>query len=148
MELALESYFDSLRISERNNKRYIYDPVRQRDIVLQPEELVRQVWIAFLIQEKGISPKSLAIEKQLKIDGLNRRFDLIYYNKGRPHILFEFKSFKIDISDSVALQAAFYNKRLEAPYLILSNGSTHLGFKVDHSTDSQYKIPTFKSIGL
>ncbi len=135
IELDLTKYHELLVITRSATKSLIFDPVRKKDFVLQPEELVRQSWIQYLHLEWGIAYGSLAVEKQLAGTDTKRRYDLVYYKKGEPQVLFEFKSFQTKISDQTSLQIADYNRRLRVPYLVLSNGRQHYAAFVDFVTN-------------
>lgn len=77
----------------------------------------------------------MAVEKQLKVGTeLIRRYDLVVHKKAVPMILFEFKRPSVPLSSATSLQIAQYNLTLKIPYLIMSNGHTHLGYKVNHQT--------------
>lgn len=143
LELDLTAYHDTLKISEKKGKRYIYDPIRKTTFLLQPEEFVRQLWIAFLHLEKEISYATLGVEKTITKNGVNRRYDLVYFKKGTPHILFEFKSYDQPINSKTALQAADYNQNLQVPYIVLSNGPQSYAFQIDFSTEKVQEIEEF-----
>ena len=67
-KLNLPSY--SFKIKSKENKLYIFDTLRKKNVVLTPEEWVRQNYIQFLISEKKYPKSLIAIEKQLKINNL------------------------------------------------------------------------------
>lgn len=133
MKTDLSQYHQYLKIERRAKERYIFDPIRKKFILVRPEELVRQTWIQYLIEGKKISPSSIAVEKQIKVFGEQKRFDLLLYEKGHPKVLFEFKSFKEAITEQVCRQIAVYNIELKVPYILISNGLVHHIFKVDFS---------------
>ena len=136
LDLDLIAYQDHLQIVLKDDRKMIFDPVRKKYFVLQPEELVRQLWIAYLQSEHGVSIASMSVEKQLVIGEVRRRFDLVIYKKGIPHVLCEFKSHKVEITDNTALQAAHYNALLKVPYIILSNGAFSYCYKIDQDAES------------
>lgn len=125
--IDLLQYKNQLLISEKTNKRYIFDPLRKKHLVLTPEELVRQLFIQYLLEEKEYPKASIAVEKQVIINDRIKRFDLLVYGKDfQPFLLIECKSPKIAISEATFEQAAWYNFELKADYLIVTNGSvTH-----------------------
>jgi len=127
----LEKYHGSLKFSEEGDQRMVFDPIRKKYYSVQPEELVRQSWIIYLTEARGISTASIGVEKQFKHNGLNRRFDLVIYRKGVPYALFEFKSFNKPVKSDAAYQVAYYNLGLNVPYIIISNGITHHAFEID-----------------
>jgi hypothetical protein len=113
-------------------KRMVFDPIRKSDFIIQPEELVRQSWIQFILKDCGISESMISVERKLKLFKLNKRFDMVIYQKAKPYVLFEFKSFTQVIDDKVTQQIASYNMTLKVPYLVISNGIQHFAFEVDH----------------
>ncbi len=144
MDLDLSKYHEFLKIEKRASERYIFDPIRKDYLLVQPEELVRQSWVQYLIRERNISAASIAVEKQIKLFNEAKRFDLLLYSKGIPQILFEFKSFKTKITESTCQQVAAYNFELKVPYIIISNGLKHLAYAVnfeDHSIEEINHFP-------
>ena len=53
-------------LKNRENKRYIFDVVRKKDILLTPEEWVRQHCLQYLIQEKNYPLSLINVEKNSK----------------------------------------------------------------------------------
>jgi len=146
LELDLSTYHDKLTITENKGKRYIYDPIRKKQLVLQPEELVRQTWIQYLHHKHQLSFASLAVEKQLTLASVVRRYDLVYYQKGKPYILFEFKSYKLVLTQDNAQQISNYNLELKVPYLVLSNGLQTMVYTVSQATRQIEKLNVFPPI--
>ena len=107
---------------------------------------MRQTWIQYLYHEHQLSFASLAVEKQLTIAGVVRRYDLVYYQKGLPYILFEFKSYKLGLTQDNAQQISHYNLELKVPYLILSNGMQTMVYAVSQSTREIEKLNVFPPI--
>ena len=56
----------SFRLKSSENKRLIFDEIRKKFVVLQPEEWVRQHCLQYLIQVKHY-PKSLMIKGAILI---------------------------------------------------------------------------------
>ena len=136
LDIDLLAYQDRLKIVLEDGRRMIKDPVRKRNFVLQPEEVVRQLWMVYLHEQHDISFASMAVEKQLIIGEVKRRFDLVIFKKGVPYILCEFKSHKIEISNDTAMQAAHYNASLQVPYIILSNGAYSYCYSIDQDAQT------------
>ena len=118
--------------------------------MLQPEEWVRQNFIQFLIHEKGFPASLIAIEKGLKLHELQKRADIVIYDKGlKPIVLIECKAPKIKINQEVFEQVARYNMVFKVPYLIVTNGLEHYCAKVDLSANSfQFlkELPNYKAL--
>ena len=122
----------SFRFKNSENKVLIFDDIRKKFVVLQPEEWVRQHTVQYLILDKKY-PKSLVnVEKQLIINQLKKRYDIVVFNSdGSIHILVECKSPEITISQNTFDQIAQYNMQLKADYLMVTNGLDHFYCKMD-----------------
>ncbi len=130
-KLNLPSY--SFRIKNKENKYLIFDIIRKKYVILNPEEWVRQHWIHYLIDEKKYPSSLIGIEKQLIINNLQKRTDiLVFDNKGKPNIIIECKAPNIKITQNTFDQIARYNLKLEAKYLIVTNGLQHFYCKMNH----------------
>lgn len=131
VQLNLPS-FDFKIIKNENGKLSIFDDIRKKYIIISPEEWVRQNFIKYLIQYKNYPKGLIALEKGIKINGNQFRFDaLCYDNNANPLVIIEFKAPKVKITEKVFQQAAIYNMKLKTPYLIMSNGISHYCCKVD-----------------
>ncbi len=121
--------------SSENNVR-IFDCIRKKFVVLQPEEWVRQHVVNYLLQEKKY-PKSLVnVEKQLVINNLKKRYDIVVFNSdGSINILIECKAPEINIDQTTFDQIARYNLELKANYLMVTNGLDHFYCKMDFTSE-------------
>ena len=129
-KLNLPKY--NFKLSKKKDKVYIYDVIRKKDIFLTPEEWVRQNYIQFLIKEQNFPISLIAVEKEIKLNNLKKRFDiLIFNNKGKHDIIVECKAPKIKISQATFDQIARYNLELKANFLIVTNGLEHYYCKMD-----------------
>ena len=116
----------SFRFKSNENKVSIFDEIRKKFILLQPEEWVRQHCIQFLIQEKYYPKSLINVEKELKVNGLSKRYDIVVYNPdGTIHLIVECKSYNVSIDQSTFDQIAQYNMTLNANYLMVTNGINH-----------------------
>lgn len=116
----------SFRFKSNENKVSIFDEIRKKFIVLQPEEWVRQHCIQYLIQEKNYPRSLINVEKELKVNDLSKRYDIVVYNPdGSIHLIVECKSYDVSISQSTFDQIAQYNMTLNASYLMVTNGINH-----------------------
>ncbi len=128
--LKLPPYNYKLKSSE--NKTYIFDVIRKKYIVLTPEEWVRQHVVNFLINEKGYPKSLISVEKQLIINKLKKRTDVIVFsNTGAPHVIVECKAPSVKITQKTFDQIARYNLKINAKYLMLSNGLQHYFAQLD-----------------
>jgi hypothetical protein len=117
------------RLRKENSKVYIYDVVRKKYIMLSPEEWVRQHFIHFLVQNNY--PLSLLqIEKGHQINSLQKRTDIVAYNRqGKIFLLIECKAPHIPLNQIVFEQIFVYNLTLQAPYIAITNGLEHHYFQ-------------------
>ena len=127
------------RIKSRENKLFIFDPIRKKEVHLAPEEWVRQHVISFLL-ESGYPASAMSIERQVKINGMSKRSDVLVYDKtGAPFLVVECKAPEIKIDQATFDQIARYNMQLDAPYLMLSNGLNHY-FCTMNKENSSYEF--------
>jgi len=117
-------------------------------MVLTPEEWVRQHFVYFLIEEKKYPISLIAIEKQLTINNLKKRSDILVFNiDGKPEIIVECKAPSIKITQDTFDQIARYNLKLKANYLIVTNGLEHFYCKMDFINETYIflkTIPNYK----
>ncbi len=145
-KLNLPEYSFKTKSNEKHT--FIFDKVRKKYVVLTPEEWVRQNFIAYLIEEKKYPISLIAVEKQLTINNLKKRSDiLIFSSEGLPNILIECKSPTIKISQDTFDQIARYNLKLHANYLIVTNGLQHYFCQIDIENKTYIflkNIPNYK----
>ena len=129
-ELNFPSYAFKLKSSE--NKTLIFDIVRKKYVILTPEEWVRQHVVHFLLKEKNYPISLIAVEKQLKINAIVKRTDIIVYNKlGTPEVLIECKAPSVKITQTTFDQIARYNLTANSKYLMVTNGLAHYFCQID-----------------
>jgi len=122
----------SFRFKNNENKVSIFDAIRKKFVILQPEEWVRQHCVKYLINIKGYPISLINIEKELKVNGLNKRYDIVVFNSdGTIHLIVECKAPKIKIKQDTFDQVARYNLTLNATYLMVTNGLNHYFCKMD-----------------
>jgi hypothetical protein len=120
------------RFKNSENKIYIFDVVRKKFVILQPEEWVRQHVVHFLITEKKYPLSLINVEKQVKVNSLVKRYDIIVFKSdGSIQLLVECKAPEINILQSSFDQIAQYNMQLKSDYLMLTNGLHHFFCKMD-----------------
>ena len=123
IDLDLLDLREHLQFRTEEGKRYVFDTVRRKWLAAGPEELVRQLFVHYLLLRKGYGKGRIGIEKGLKINGLERRCDvLIYDGNFEPFLLIECKAPKVTLDDAVFRQIAHYNMPLQVPYLAVTNG--------------------------
>jgi hypothetical protein len=137
------------RFKNSENKVHVFDDIRKKFVVLQPEEWVRQHVLQFLIQDKGYPRSLINIEKELTINSLRKRYDIvIFYPDGNINLIVECKSPNIKISQATFDQIARYNLALKSTLLMVTNGLEHYFCKMDY-INGQYvfleEIPSYQN---
>jgi hypothetical protein len=140
----------NFRFKSSENKVRIFDVIRKKFVVLQPEEWVRQHVLQQLILDKKYPKSLINVEKQLLLNGLKKRYDVVVYNPdGSIKLLVECKASNIPITKSVFDQIARYNMDLKASYLMVTNGLQHYYCQMDYD-GKKYRfledIPMYASI--
>lgn len=145
-KLNLPEY--ELRILSEEGKTMVFDPVRKKNVVLTPEEWVRQHFIRFLQTEKKYPQSLMAVEKQVMVNGKQRRFDLLIYSrKGQPHLIAEFKAPSVKITQDTFDQVVRYNMALRVDRVVVSNGLQHFVCEIDYVNNSYAflkEVPEFR----
>ncbi|AOW19418.1 type I restriction enzyme HsdR N-terminal domain-containing protein [Urechidicola croceus] len=133
-QLNLPPYQFKIKSSE--NKQLIFDIIRKKYMVLTPEEWVRQNFVQYLISEKKYPISLIAIEKEIVLNNLKKRFDILIFDpKGEPNIIVECKSPNVKITQNTFDQIAQYNMKINAKFLILTNGLSHYFCKLDSKNE-------------
>ncbi|WP_372793522.1 type I restriction enzyme HsdR N-terminal domain-containing protein [Lutibacter sp.] len=133
-QLNLPTY--KFRIKSTKNKYVIFDIIRKKYVSLTPEEWVRQHLIHYLIEEKKYPLSLIGIEKKLTVNKLTKRTDILIFNtKGLPHIIVECKAPSVNITQNAFDQIASYNLKLNANYLMVTNGINHYYCKMDFENE-------------
>lgn len=134
-KLNLPSY--TFKIKSNENKMLIFDNLRKKYVVLTPEEWVRQHFVEFLIKEKKYPVSLIAIEKQLTINNRKKRTDILIFNSaGSPNIIVECKAPSIKITQDTFDQIARYNLKLDADFLVITNGLEHYYCSLDKENET------------
>jgi len=126
----------TFRFKNSENKTSIFDVIRKKFIILQPEEWVRQHCVQYLIQEKKYPISLINIEKELIINGLKKRYDIVVFDTtGQIHLIVECKSPNIPITQTTFDQIARYNLAVNATYLMVTNGLNHYYCQMDFEAE-------------
>ncbi|MGJ8733900.1 type I restriction enzyme HsdR N-terminal domain-containing protein [Cellulophaga fucicola] len=145
----LNFYSYNFRFKNSENKVYIFDVIRKKFVVLQPEEWVRQHVVHHLIYHKKYPISLINVEKQLVINDLKKRYDIVIFKpNGSIDVLVECKAPEINITQTTFDQIARYNMQLDANFLMVTNGLNHFYCKTDATKDNYEflrDIPDFNS---
>jgi hypothetical protein len=111
-----------MRRTVKDGKEYIYDCIRKKDVLLTPEEWVRQQIIQYLLDKKDYPASLFSVEKQIKVGTLKKRYDIVVYQQDQPWLLVECKSETEKLNTDTVQQILAYNSQLKVSYLVLTNG--------------------------
>lgn len=129
------------RLKQIEEIPYIFCPIRKKWLILTPEEWVRQHTIQFLIHTKKYSKTAINSEVIVEITGMQKRLDLIVYNKEKPFLIIECKAPSIPITQSTFDQVARYNLQLNADFLMVTNGLNHFYCQMDYENQNYIFLP-------
>lgn len=122
----------SFRFKNSENKLSIFDVIRKKFVILQPEEWVRQHCVHYLIKDKHFPKSLINVEKELKVNGLKKRYDIVVFNPdGSIFLVVECKAPQIAITQETFDQIARYNLTLKASFLMVTNGLNHYYCQMD-----------------
>lgn len=135
---------------KRPDELFILDAIRQKYILLTPEEWVRQHLLTYLVKEKKYPGSLISIEKGVTINKLTKRYDAVVYGRDMNALmLIECKAPKVSITQQTFDQALVYNQKILADYIILTNGLTTNCIKVSSKkVELCNTIPFFTDITM
>lgn len=131
------------RIKTEEGKEFIFDVFRKKWIVLTPEEWVRQNFLSYLLKIKKYPSSLIAIEKEIRLGELKKRFDiLVYDNNHKPWMMVECKAMDIKLNEMVLAQILRYNMTVPVKYLVITNGnSTHAWQRRENNAEPIQELP-------
>lgn len=123
------------KITKSGENYLIFDILRRKNIVLTPEEWVRQHFLHYLINDLRYPKSLISIERGTSYNKLQKRTDLcVYDNMGSPLLLVECKAVSVPITQDVVKQVSVYNQTIKAKYVVITNGLAHYCWQVDFET--------------
>jgi hypothetical protein len=121
---------DNFRIRIIDGKKKIFDPIRKAYVAFTPEEMVRQAYLKYLINELHIPEIAISVEKKVVYNSLTKRYDIVVAKPdGSVLLAVECKAESIEINENTLHQLAMYNRELQAKYLVLYNGKEQVVLK-------------------
>lgn len=137
------------KLNQEGNKLYIFDELRKKQLLLTPEEWVRQHWIRYLMDQKRFPKALLKVEGGLKLNTLSKRTDLVLFDRnGQRLLIAEFKAPQVKITQKAFDQVARYNMVHQVRYLVVSNGLQHYYAKVDFEQETYAFLPELPTYDL
>lgn len=136
-----------LNIRKQDGQVFIHDPIRKKYLVQTPEEVVRQLVLGYLMEERQFPKNRIRTEKVLKVNELTKRCDILVFDWGMQNFLLaECKAPSVRITEATFRQIASYNLPLRVAYLLVTNGIETYCCEMDY-TGGNFKfigeVPTF-----
>ena len=134
------------RFKEENGKEMIFDFIRKQWLFLNEEEWVRQNFIQFLVQELKYPIELIAVEKEIQLGDLKKRFDILVYDRDhKPWMLIECKAGEVRLDENVLHQVLRYNISTPANFLVITNGQfTYAWEKTNSELKEIQQMPLWK----
>ncbi len=137
-QLSFPAY--SFRLKSRENKPFIFDAIRKKFLVLTPEEWVRQHVIQWLLQDKKYPINLINVEREIQVGNTKKRYDIVVFKPdGSLRLIVECKAPSVAITQDTFDQIARYNLKLNADFLMVSNGINHYYCQID-SENARYQF--------
>ncbi|MBK9212667.1 MAG: type I restriction enzyme HsdR N-terminal domain-containing protein [Saprospiraceae bacterium] len=147
MKLKIDylKYKRNLKIKSDSGQNLVWDRIRKKYIVPTPEEMVRQLFVEYLIEELQYSPIKIGIERKILVNDMVKRFDIFVVDKlVKPYMLVECKAPEVPLTNEVFEQVSLYNQTIRVPYIVITNGietyCAHLNYE-KNSYSFLEKIP-------
>ena len=118
------------RLKRVGEKQLIFDAIRKKWLSLTAEEWVRQNFIAYLTSIRQYPLSYITVEKELLVNDMKKRFDILVYNKSHhPWLLVECKAQQVPLGENVLQQALRYHLTIPVDFIVITNGSHTLAWK-------------------
>ena len=104
-------------------KEQIFCEWRRKWVRLTPEEWVRQQLLHRMVEQLDYPMSLIAVEQAITVGEAKKRCDAVVYDVAmQPLMLIECKAETVPLTQKTLDQAVTYNRRLQVPFLMLSNG--------------------------
>ncbi len=114
-----------LRTRAFNDTIQVWDAIRQKWLAITPEEHVRQLLLAYLVEQMAYPAALMAVERGLPYGHTTLRFDVAVYHRDntQPWLLAECKAPEVELTDETLRQLLQYCSKLPGVrYWLLTNG--------------------------
>ncbi|MES2426619.1 MAG: type I restriction enzyme HsdR N-terminal domain-containing protein [Bacteroidota bacterium] len=120
------------KITDQDGQLSLFDEIRKKNIIITPEEWVRQHFVQYLIREKNYPKSLIRLEGGHKLYGKQKRSDIIAFNSiGDKVLLVECKAPSVTIDQKVFDQVAHYNIVHKIALLAVTNGLQHFYCRIN-----------------
>jgi len=138
--IAVQFPEPQFRIKNENDKQYIFDSIRKSWLLLTEEEWVRQNFVNYLVNELNFPSTVIALEKEITLNELKKRFDVLVYDKDhKPWMMVECKAPAVTLNEETLQQVLRYNISVPVQFIVITNGNITVGWR---KADAQLKLLT------
>lgn len=143
--IAIEFPLHSFKIKKQKDREVIWDDCRKQWVVLSPEEWVRQNILQYLVKVKNIPASLIAVEKEIWLGEMKKRFDIVVYKNAVPWMIVECKEMGIELTEAVVRQVLNYNTVLSVKYVVVTNGKSTFALALnDRQFDWIEELPSYE----
>ncbi len=119
-----QKFIDTLesKITIKDGKHYVICAIRDKEIILKPEEVIRQLYAMKLLEEYGYPKKRIKFEHAIHFGREVKSADIVIFDKDRPtveYIIVEIKKPKLQDGKN---QLRSYTNATGAPIAVWTNG--------------------------
>ncbi len=110
------------KITIKGNKPYVVCAIRDKEIILKPEEIVRQLYAMKLLEDYGYPKQRIKFEHAIHFGREVKSADIVIFDKDRPtveYIIVEIKKPKLQDGKN---QLRSYTNATGAPIAVWTNG--------------------------
>ena len=131
-----------------NERKTIWDPLRKKEVVLTPEEHVRQWCIGVLSRNLQVPQHMMMSEVGFKLGAKQFRADVRVYDRStHPLLVVECKRPEVELTQEVLDQAIRYNMALDVKFMMITNGTrTFICEKQGTGYVFLDKVPTYNEM--
>jgi hypothetical protein len=120
------------KITDQGGQLTLFDEIRKKNIIITPEEWVRQHFVQYLIHQKKYPKTLIKLEGGHKLHGMPKRSDIVVFNpRGEKILLVECKAPSVPIDQKTFDQVARYNMVHKVNLLAVTNGLQHYYCSID-----------------
>ncbi|AWN81951.1 type I restriction enzyme HsdR N-terminal domain-containing protein [Candidatus Cardinium hertigii] len=145
--LRLPSF--AYRTKQALSKTYILDLIKDKYVLLTPEEWVRQHILYYLIRHLGYPKGLFCLERKIQKITTKYRPDVVFFDKyGMAKMIIECKAPYVKITETILYQVIQYNRQLPVNVIVVTNGLTHFcwQFKKERGQfEAIHCIPTYQT---
>lgn len=99
----------------------VLDPFRRKWVAATPEEMVRQRFCFYLVNDLHYPQGLIANEFTIDVNGQKQRCDTLVFKNGHFVMLVEYKAPDVEITQATFDQISRYNSMIKASYAVVTN---------------------------